>query len=160
MKRSGIPDAKGRVGHYPNRLEAEDLQLEGYKFAEVTPWEAASGRGSAQLPKDAPSGSITLRYEGEPGPRDLRVQYFDEEDGVSQFKVFAANQPIDQWVADQHVPTPTTAPDAHSSSARIIRNIQLTPGDEIRIEGTADGGERAGVDYIEITPSRCKNSKN
>jgi alpha-glucuronidase len=150
MKRSGIADEKGRVGHYPNRLEAEDQQLDGYQFTKIEPWEAASGRGAAQLPEKVTTGSIRFRHEGESGPRDLRVQYFDEEDGVSKFKMFVADKLVDEWLADQHVPTPTTVPDAHSSTCRMIHGVTLKQGDEIRIEGTADGGERAAVDYVEI----------
>jgi alpha-glucuronidase len=43
LKLSGIPDDKGRVGHYPGRLEAEDARLDGYKVIDVNPWEDASG---------------------------------------------------------------------------------------------------------------------
>ena len=46
LKLSGIPDDKGRAGHYPGRLEAEDARLTGYKVIDVTPWEDAS-RGKA-----------------------------------------------------------------------------------------------------------------
>jgi hypothetical protein len=30
--------------------------------------------------------------------------------------------------------------------------VQLHQGDEIRIEGTPDGGELAALDYVEIEP--------
>ena len=30
LRTSGIPDAKGRVGNYPDRVEAEAMQLKGY----------------------------------------------------------------------------------------------------------------------------------
>ena len=43
LKQSGIADDKGRAGHYPGRLEAEDARLTGYKVIDVTPWEDASG---------------------------------------------------------------------------------------------------------------------
>jgi alpha-glucuronidase len=43
LQESGIPDAQGRAGHYPGRLEAEDARLTGYKVIDVTPWEDASG---------------------------------------------------------------------------------------------------------------------
>ena len=42
-KESGIPDAQGRVGFHPNRVEAEDMQLSGYVRVDVTPWETVSG---------------------------------------------------------------------------------------------------------------------
>jgi hypothetical protein len=62
---------------------------------------------------------------------------------------------LDQWTADNELPTPTTRPDAHSSIRRAIRHVQLQPGDIIRVEGEADAGERAGVDYLEIVPSQA-----
>jgi alpha-glucuronidase len=43
LKLSGIPDDRGRAGHYPGRLEAEDAKLTGYKIINVNPWEDASG---------------------------------------------------------------------------------------------------------------------
>ena len=46
LRLSGIPDAQGRAGQYPNRLEAEDARLTGYKVIDVNPWEDAS-RGKA-----------------------------------------------------------------------------------------------------------------
>jgi alpha-glucuronidase len=152
MRRSGIPDEKGRVGNYPNRIEAEDQKLEGYQPAKITPWEAASGRGAAELGKETQRGSIQFAYDGPAGCCELGIQYFDEDDGVSQFKLFVNDKWIDQWQADGRLPTPTTRPDAHSSTRRKIRVSDLRPGDEIRIEGTADAEERAAVDYIEFHP--------
>jgi alpha-glucuronidase len=159
MKRSGIRDEKGRVGNYPNRMEAEDQQLDGYEFTKIEPWEAASGRGAVQLVGKVTTGSVRFKYRGGPETRDVRVQYYDEEDGVSKFKLFVAGKQVDQWQADNHVPTPTTLPDAHSSRCRWIRAITLKPGDEIRLEGTADGGERAVIDYFEVIPTHKQASQ-
>src|SRR3984957_13774971 len=43
LRESGIADSKGRAGHFPNRIEAEAMQLQGYVPVDVTPWEDASG---------------------------------------------------------------------------------------------------------------------
>jgi alpha-glucuronidase len=69
LKQSGIPDAKGRAGHYPGRLEAEDARLTGYKIIEVNPWEDASGGKavSCQPTTSQPAESIDRRrglYQG------------------------------------------------------------------------------------------------
>jgi hypothetical protein len=40
--------------------------------------------------------------------------------------------------------------DASASTRRTIGGVALRPGDDIRIEGTKDGAEAAGIDYIEI----------
>jgi alpha-glucuronidase len=153
-RRSGIDDEQGRVGKYPGRLEAEDAGLDGYVVTDIVPWEAASGGKAVQLPAEAASGSIRFTYNGEPETADLHIQYFDEEDGVSTYKLFVGGKKIDHWQADNHLPTPSNLPDAHTSIRRTVRSVQLQPGDEIRIEGVAEGGERAAVDYVEIVPSR------
>jgi alpha-glucuronidase len=150
MKRSGIADAKGRVGNYPNRFEAEEQRLDGYEVTGITPWEAASGTGAVQLPEERPRGWVRFQFAGETGSHDLRVRYYDEEDGISEFKLYVAGKLIDQWKADNRLPTPTNLPDAHASIRRTVSGVVLRPGDEIRIEGTADGGERAGIDYVEL----------
>jgi alpha-glucuronidase len=152
-KLSGIDDEQSRVGNYPGRIEAESSQLDGYEVTEIEPWEAASGSKAVQLPAEKDAGSITFSYDGAAGWLDLRVQYFDEEDGVSRLRVLLNDQPLDDWQADDHVPTPTTKPDAHSSSRRTIPGVALRPGDNIRIEAHADACERAGVDYIELVPA-------
>jgi alpha-glucuronidase len=156
MRRSGTPDDKGRVGKYPNRYEAEKQRLNGYQITDIKPWEAASGSRAIQLVADVPAGSVRMKHAGAPGTYDLVVQYFDEEDGASSFKLIVADRLIDEWQADGHVPTPTTQPDAHSSTRRVVRNVDLKPGDEIRIEGRADADERAGIDYIEVVRSAEK----
>ncbi len=71
LKMSGIPDDKGRAGHYPGRLEAEDAKLTGYKVVDVQPWEDASG-GKAATCGEA-NCSAEWVYQGKPGRYDVAV---------------------------------------------------------------------------------------
>jgi alpha-glucuronidase len=151
LHKSGIRDAKGRAGHFANRIEAEAMHLAGYQIIDITPWEAASGSKAIQCMSGDRHCSADFRYDGKAGWFDLDVQYFDESDGKSAFKLFIGEQLVDQWTADDHLPT--TKPDAHSSTRRRIRGLALRPGDTIRIEAIADGNENACVDYIEINPA-------
>ena len=146
LRASGIPDAKGRAGHYPGRFEAESMSLEGYTVQDVTPWETASG-GKAIVCHSARC-LASMRYDGAPGWYTLYVRYFDQNDGVSRFRLWIANQLVDEWAAADHLPTRKI--DGSSSTRRVIRGIALRRGDQIRIEGIPDGGERAPVDSIEI----------
>jgi alpha-glucuronidase len=50
---SGIDDAKGRVGRYPNRVEAESLRLDRFVVEAVTPWETASAGQAIRCPARA-----------------------------------------------------------------------------------------------------------
>jgi alpha-glucuronidase len=153
FRESGIADAKERVGHYPGRVEAESMQLQGYAVVAVTPWEAASG-GKAVICSGAASGAApcaaTFRYEGAPGWYTLRVQYFDQNNGVAHFRLRVQNQLVDEWAAADHLPTQKI--DGSSSTRRTVAGIALRPGDEIHIEGMPEGGDTAAVDYIEVQP--------
>ena len=154
LRKSGIADAKGRVGHDANRIEAEAMRLAGYQITDITPWEAASGGKAIQCVSRDRQCAASFRYDGRAGWFDLDVQYFDESDGKSTFKLFIGEQLVDQWIADDHLPT--TKPDAHSSTRHRVRGVALRPGDAIRIEAVADGGENAGLDYVEINPAEMK----
>jgi alpha-glucuronidase len=148
FKESGIADSKGRVGHHPGRIEAESMKLTGYAAKPVTPWESASGATAVECSEAKCTAAVT--YDGESGWRDLIVQYFDQQDGVSRFRVWLGSQPVDEWTATDRLPTRRV--DSSSSSRRTIRGLALRKGDEIRIEGIPEGRETAALDYIEILP--------
>lgn len=150
LKKSGIADAKGRAGHYPDRIEAEAMNLHGFEVFDVRPWEAASGGKAVKVASADRRGSVSFHYDGRPGWFDLGIRYFDEEDGVSEFKLFIAGQQVDAWLADDHLPTPTTLPDAHSSALRRVRGVWLRTGDAIRVEVVADADESGALDYVTI----------
>jgi len=59
-----------------------------------------------------------------------------------------ATRLVAEWIADDVLPTNKI--DGHSSTRRRLRALSLRPGDEIRIEGFADGGEGAPIDYVEL----------
>jgi alpha-glucuronidase len=150
LRESGIPDAKGRAGHFPGRVEAESMMLEGYTAQPVTPWETASG-GTAVVCSPPRPCSVTHAYSGAEGLHDIFVQYFDQNTGASRFRLLVAGREVDAWVADADFGT--AGRDGHSSTRRTIRGVPLAPGDTIRIEAAADGDEGAAIDYIEIVPS-------
>ena len=146
LRASGVPDAKGRVGNYTGRIEAESAGLDGYKAIDVTPWEAASGGRAVEC--TAAKCAATFRYNGAAGAFQVRVRYFDTNTGASRFRALVGNKVISEWIANDRVPTRKI--DGSSSALRAIEGIALRPGDEIRIEGTPDSAETAALDYIEI----------
>jgi alpha-glucuronidase len=149
FRASGIPDAKGRVGRHPGRVEAEAMTLEGYKPVAVTPWEAASGGMAVSCPIARCTASF--RYDGAAGWFTVRVQYFDQNNGAAHYRLRVGDQVVDEWVASGHVPSAKI--DGSTSTRRAAPGIALRPGDEIRVEGVPDGGESAALDYIELLPS-------
>jgi len=147
LRMSEIPDAKGRAGHFPNRVEAESMKLEGYRVESVTPWEDASG-GKAIECREAKSCSEEFTFEDAAGWYDLDVQYFDVNTGAAEFKVYVGEQLVDQWAADAQLPA--TAPNGDSSTRRRITRVVLRPKDTVRVEGIPNGGDAAALDYVEV----------
>jgi alpha-glucuronidase len=158
LKESGIPDAKGRAGHYPGRMEAEDARLAGYKVIDVTPWEDASGGKAVTCDaSSAPKGcSAEWTYTGKAGRFAIVVQYFDLQGGVAHFALNVNGKAIATWAADAKLPS--RRPNGDNSTrftARGLegRGIQLKPGDVLRVDGAPDASDPAALDYIEIVPA-------
>lgn len=150
LKTSGIPDERGRAGNFPDRYEAESLQLERYKPLDVKPWEGASGAKAISCDPPAGSCRATLSYQGRAGWFTIATQYFDQNDGVSSFILSLNGQPVDHWKADDRFPT--RGVNSHSSTWRLTTGVALRPGDTIQIEGSSGGREHAALDYVEILP--------
>jgi alpha-glucuronidase len=172
LKLSGIPDAQGRAGHYPGRLEAENARLTGYKVIDITPWEDASGGkavscqplkgtgfspyvdGPKSVGASAPEGisacAAEWTWSGPAAHYNIAVQYFDLSGGVAKFTLKINGQPADSWQAAASLPS--TRPNGDNSTRRVVANITLRPGDTIRIEGMPDGADPAALDYVEVTP--------
>lgn len=148
---SGIPDARGRVGHYPDRTEAEAMRLAGYRPVHVKPAENASGGKAVECNAPQKTCSASFRFERPAGWYEMDVQYFDLNNGKAKFRVFVGKQLVDQWTADDDLPSMRIGGD--TSTRRQIPWLALRPGDEIRIEGAPDGGDPAAFDYVSIHAS-------
>jgi alpha-glucuronidase len=149
LKLSGIPDDKGRAGHYPGRLEAEDARLTGYKVIDVTPWEDASGGKAVTCPEK--SCAAEWIWSGPEARYNITVQYFDLQGGAAKFTLLINGHAAAIWLAGAILPS--TRPNGDNSTRHTIPNITLNPGDTIRIEGIPDGNDPAALDYIEVSPS-------
>jgi alpha-glucuronidase len=153
LRESAIPDEKGRAGHFPNRVEAESMKLEGYSVEAVTPWEDASGGKAVVCAAAKGTCRAEFVYDGGTEWADLIVQYFDTNNGTARFKVFLNQQQIDEWKADAHLPA--TVPNGDTSTRRTIAGVAIQRGDTIRIEGARDGEDSAALDYVEIHPDHA-----
>ena len=80
------------------------MELDGYEAKDVTPWETASGGQAAALDGQNHLGTIRQKFTGKAGWYDVEVAYFDENDGVSKFKLYVNDQLVDQWPADDKLP--------------------------------------------------------
>ncbi len=149
---SGIPDAQGRVGHYPDRVEAEAMQLTGYVAVPVTPWETASGGRAIACERSA--CTATTRFMRPAGSYRIAVAYYDFHDGASKYQLLVNGRQQAQWTADNTLPTDKM--NGHTATRFTTRPLRLEPGSIITVEGKPDEGEPAPLDYLAITPDETK----
>jgi alpha-glucuronidase len=154
LRESGIPDALGRAGHYPGRLEAEDARLTGYKIVDIMPWENASGGKIVTCDQNPAQKTCTAEwtYAGKVGRFNIAVQYLDQRGGVAHFTLDVNGESVASWAADALFPSNHAGDDSTRFTARGSdgRGIELKPGDVLRVEGAPDASDPATLDYIEI----------
>jgi alpha-glucuronidase len=145
-RESGIPDSMGRVGHHPDRVEAETMSLSGYTPEAVKPWEDASAGMAITCPSAECRAAMTFHRAA--GWYEIKTQYFDFKTGSSSFSIRLNGQEIDHWTANDPVPNARSFADA--STRHTTAKVPLRDGDQLQVIGQPDGTERAMLDYIEI----------
>jgi len=152
---SGIPDAAGRVGHHPWRIEAEAMVLDGYEPALALPVETASNATAIVTTSNTTAGTASTTINFASGVYDLAVQYFDISVGKATWEVSLNGKKLGEWVGDgeDHLGhAATTFLDGSSSSRKTFAGVRIKKGDELVIRGTPDGMELAGLDYVALLP--------
>lgn len=136
---SGIEDAEGRVGHHPDRIEAEAMVRTGYETVEVTPWETASGGKAVECHVE---GGCTLSTEIRQvrGTYDIAVQYFDTWRGESRFELLLNGVSIAHWSASNTLPPAQfdPHPDGQTSTRFTVEDVALKTGDRLTLRGIPD----------------------
>ena len=134
---SGIPDRLGRVGHYPNRVEAESMTLQGY-----VPLPMSHRR--KVLHKARLSNARRRSSRAPPLLSSLAIPAFMmstfatsiNRTAISRFRVYLDNKLIAEWHAG-------SALSVQLSQRGFFRSIShstpstLKAGDEFRVEGPA-----------------------
>jgi alpha-glucuronidase len=128
------------------------MKLIGYRATPVIHFETASGAKAVRC--SASQCSAAFNFEGDAGWYSLKVRYFDYAQGRARFRLRVGNQLVDEWLADDSLPTRRAEPDGTSSTRRMVTGIALRHGDEIRIEGFPDQSEDAALDYVEVIPEK------
>jgi alpha-glucuronidase len=154
---TGIPDDQGRVGHHPDRIEAENMQLNEYLQIDITPAYFASAGRAVSCP-EAQSCAASFAFKGSSGAYELDIQYFDLNNGVARFSVLVNSRPVDEWQASDDLPS--AKPDGDTSTRRTIPSVALHSGDKVTIRGTPGGGDTAILDYVAIQKPGMATSKD
>ncbi len=124
--------------------EAESLALSGaYRIGNDSD---ASGGQLAELFPSTSTGAISVEWIEGSGVFDLKVDYFDENDGAPVYVVKVNGAEVGGWVADQDFGTAYAT--AASLTSETLPDIALSTGDILTIEVVGAAGEPARVDKL------------
>ena len=126
--------------------EAEDLTLTNYlKESNAI---SSGGEHVSLVGSGANSGTVTGTFDGERGIYEVKVNYYDENDGVSSASVTVAGDTQNfLWNQDLGSAGPTAA----TLTENITHSaIFLESGDTFEVTVQGDSGEAARVDSIEF----------
>ncbi|KST70060.1 DUF4114 domain-containing protein [Mastigocoleus testarum] len=174
---SGIPGAKPKVKPIPQptveveepnptftpvkdnplHYEAEELNLNGYRVENIAGSNGSGGKYISLKKTGYNRGSATGTFRGEAGTYQVKVGYYDENDGQSQGKITVGGK-TESFIFDRDLPSNLPKPSTKTSYI-AIEEVQLKPGDIFKIEGVSDSKEFARFDEIEFIPTEKVNNK-
>lgn len=139
QKTSGIPDAKGRVGHDEGRIEAEAMQASGFMPVDVAPWETASD-GKAMTCRVVSGCTLTTVVQQPAGTYNIAVNYYDTWKGVSHYHLQVDGKTVATFAADDTLPPAQfdANPDGQTATRYTAYNVALHPGAVITLHAVPD----------------------
>ncbi|KAK0666967.1 glycoside hydrolase superfamily [Cercophora samala] len=155
FNKSGIPDELGRVGNHKYRIEAEKMELKGYKSYRVSPFEAASGFHCVVTETNSTVGEAKTTLKVPSGKYDLAVNYYDMALGNSTWELFVDRKLVGKWKGDLEYElgrAPSPYIDGQTAARKTFKGVRVKKGSELKIVGRPDGLEPAPIDYISVLP--------
>jgi hypothetical protein len=132
------------------RLEAENLELQGYQVEETAGSGASGGKQVSLKNTGYTEGSIVGQFTGTAGAYQVVVGYYDENDGQSSATVTVGGQSA-QFIFDRDLPSNFTTPESLTART-VLQQVDLKPGDRFEIAAQMNQGEFARFDYIDFVP--------
>ena len=135
-------------------IEAETMQLGGEYRVETI--GAASGNQVISLRGGAIKGTGTaeFNFNGASGKYDIKVTYFDENDGIGRFNLNQSNQQIASVSLNQQLGSPLA--NSKTLTSTTINGISVKTGESFTLTGFEDGtattAEHIRIDKVEFMP--------
>ena len=140
----------------PIRIEAESLKLNGYQAVSQKIAQASGGKFISLKASGEDQGTAQGIFQGPAGRYQVRVGYYDENDGRSAAS-FSTGGKTQRWVFDQNLPSNWV--NASNKASRVVDTVTLKSGDAFTLTGQREGGEYARFDYVDFLPiEQDKNS--
>ncbi|MGF1512991.1 MAG: hypothetical protein ACFB5Z_04745, partial [Elainellaceae cyanobacterium] len=136
------------------RIEAETMETTGaYGIESVG---AASGGKVISLigGPSTETGSAQVTFSGGDGMYDVKLGYFDENDGVGSLEVKQGDRTLADITLDEE--RGSRFADEKTLTSRVVEGVNIKAGDVFTINGVEDGmpstAEHARIDYLEFIP--------
>jgi alpha-glucuronidase len=152
---TSIDDEAGRVGNHPYRIEAEDMELDGYEPYLVSPFEAASGTYCIVTSDNSTQGTASTTLGVDTGMYDIAVNYYDQAIGNSTWELWLGDEMVETWKGDLEYTigkAPVFYIDGQTATRITFKGVHVEKGTVLKIVGKPDGMEPAPVDYVSILP--------
>ncbi|VEP13569.1 hypothetical protein H1P_2040003 [Hyella patelloides LEGE 07179] len=140
-------------------VEAESMQLGGeYKVETIG---AASGNKVISLRGGMieGKGAAKFNFNGASGNYNVKIHYFDENDGVGKFNLKQGTQQIASVNLNKQLGS--SLANGQTLTTTEVKNVSIKAGDNFTLEGFEDGtantAEHVRVDKIEFIPTSPKN---
>jgi alpha-glucuronidase len=153
---SSINDTQGRVGSHPWRIEAEDMNLDGYIPYSVSPFECASNSTAIVTATNTTVGTAWTTILFPDGTYDIGVNYYDMATGYSTWTLTIGGIQVGYWLGDlENVlgHAPSIYLDGESATRITFKDVQVKQGQQLTIVGIPNEQEPAPVDYVVFLPS-------
>ncbi|MBE9076792.1 hypothetical protein IQ241_05695 [Romeria aff. gracilis LEGE 07310] len=144
---SSGPMAGEQESPYSLRVEAESLQLQGYQIKSVAAARASGNQFISLKNSKAKQGTAKGIFNGPEGLYEIRVGYYDENDGQSAAS-FSVGGKTQSWTFDQKLPSNWVS--EKNKVSRAIDTLALQSGDAFTISGQQQAGEFARFDYVDF----------
>ncbi len=140
-----LPEATQYVEVDPFSIEAEDLDLQGdYR---VTSNGGAQGDYFIQT-SNGGSGSASFEYQGDLTKMDLTLNFYDENDGVSVYKVLIDGREVLQFRTDKDLGHRLA--NSQTLDSRTLKDLELKKGTKVEIQCTSGDAEPCRLDWIDF----------
>lgn len=140
----------GSNNSYKKTFEAETLGLSGDYLIENN--DGASG-GAVVINNDSIIGA-SLKVRSNSGFYDIGLNYFDEFDGISSYKIKLNGKIIYEFKAEER--TKSAIRETSNARAKLLSNIFLNQGDTITVTSRRNINELGAIDSITLS-SQDKN---
>ncbi len=130
--------------------------IEAEEFALTTGLAVGSGGGASNgkyvQATSLAFASMSKTVAGYGGTYDLKISYFDENDGVSRVTVKVDGVVIDTWNWDKNLGS--SLADTQTLTTRTISNVTFDSSAVITIEGYSAKNEPMRIDRVDLMPTQ------